>query len=102
MDAAGIHRHRLLLFFGALMAGLAATTLLWKGTPLDCIWGLNPTAYAQLAPRAARLTLGTTFSSSFGSPDVLVSQFQQGWCKERRRNGHEYHCVVDALPDNTQ
>jgi hypothetical protein len=38
------------LFFGAIMATLAATTLLWRGTPLDRLWTLNPTAYKQLAP----------------------------------------------------
>ncbi len=38
------------LFFGAVMAGLAATTLLWRGTALDCVWALNPTAYKQVAP----------------------------------------------------
>jgi hypothetical protein len=38
------------LFFGAIMASLAATTLLWRGTALDRIWALNPTAYKQLAP----------------------------------------------------
>lgn len=38
------------LFFGAVMAGLAATTLLWQGTVLDRAWALNPTAYKQLAP----------------------------------------------------
>jgi hypothetical protein len=37
-------------FFGAIMASLAATTLLWRGTPLDRIWDLNPRAYNQLAP----------------------------------------------------
>ena len=39
------------LFFGAVMACLAATTLLWRGTTLDRVWALNPTAYAQLTPR---------------------------------------------------
>jgi hypothetical protein len=32
------------------MASLAAITLLWRGTSLDRIWSLNPTAYRQLAP----------------------------------------------------
>jgi hypothetical protein len=39
------------LFFGAAMATLAATTLLRRGTPLDRLWALNPTAYNQLVPR---------------------------------------------------
>ncbi len=39
------------LFFGAIMASLAATTLLWRGTTLDRIWTLNPAGHAQLAPR---------------------------------------------------
>jgi len=38
------------LFFGASMASLAATTLLWRGTTLDRLWTLNPTAYKQLTP----------------------------------------------------
>jgi len=38
------------LFFGAVMASLAAITLLWRGTVLDRLWTLNPTAYKQLAP----------------------------------------------------
>jgi hypothetical protein len=38
------------LFFGAVMASLAAVTLLWRGTVLDRIWELNPVAYQQLAP----------------------------------------------------
>ena len=38
------------LFFGAAMATLAATTLLRRGTPLDRLWALNPTAYNQLVP----------------------------------------------------
>jgi hypothetical protein len=32
------------------MASLAAITLHWRGTALDRLWALNPTAYKQLAP----------------------------------------------------
>lgn len=32
------------------MAGLAAITLLWRGTPLDRLWVLNQTAYKRLVP----------------------------------------------------
>jgi hypothetical protein len=38
------------LLFGAGMASLAAITLLWRGSPLDHVWVLNPTAYKQIAP----------------------------------------------------
>lgn len=38
------------LFFGAAMALLAGTTLIFPGTVLDRAWRLNPVAYAQLAP----------------------------------------------------
>jgi hypothetical protein len=43
------------LFFGASMAGFAATTLLWRGTALDRLWDLNPIAYKQLAPLGGRV-----------------------------------------------
>lgn len=38
------------LLFGMSMASLAGATLAWRGTFLDRIWELNPTAYARLAP----------------------------------------------------
>jgi hypothetical protein len=41
------------LFFGATMAALAGTTLVWPGTVLDRMWTLNPLAYRQLAPLRA-------------------------------------------------
>jgi hypothetical protein len=47
------------LFFGAVMASLAATTLLWRGTVFDRVWVLNQTAYHQLAPLGA--TVGIAF-----------------------------------------
>ncbi|MGB8114043.1 MAG: hypothetical protein WCF22_09720 [Candidatus Sulfotelmatobacter sp.] len=43
------------LVFGAAMAALAATTLLWRGTGLDRIWTLNPTAYRQLCPLGSKI-----------------------------------------------
>jgi hypothetical protein len=43
------------LFFGAMMAALAATTLLWPGTFLDRAWRLNLTAYQQLAPLGSKI-----------------------------------------------
>jgi hypothetical protein len=49
-DPHGIVAIGVFLFLGATMAGLAGATLLWRGTVLDKIWALNPTAYRQLAP----------------------------------------------------
>jgi hypothetical protein len=57
------------LLFGATMAILAATTLLWRGTPLDRLWYLNPIAYKQLAPLGSAvgilfLLLGTALAAA--------------------------------------
>jgi hypothetical protein len=46
----GFNAVGIFLFFGAIMASLAATTLLWRGTALDRIWDLNAIAYTRLAP----------------------------------------------------
>ena len=43
------------LFFGATMASLAGTTLLFRGTPLDRTWTLNPMAYKQLSPLGGKV-----------------------------------------------
>ena len=43
------------LFFGGGMAGVAATTLLLPGTPLDRVWTLNPTAHKQLSPLGSKV-----------------------------------------------
>ena len=40
----------LFLFFGSIMAFLAGTTLIWRGTFLDQMWALNAAAHKQLAP----------------------------------------------------
>ena len=61
------------LFFGATMAALAAVTLLWRGTPLDRIWSLNPTAYRQLAP------LGTGVGLLFALLAVALAAAGIGW-----------------------
>jgi len=67
----------LFLFFGALMAGLAAATLLWPGTALDRIWALNPAAYAQLAPRGKIVgALFLPLSAALGCAGI-------GWFRRR-------------------
>ncbi len=66
------------LFFGALMASLAATTLLWRGTALDRIWVLNPTAHNHLAP------LGRTVGGLFLLVGAALATAGFGWFKHRR------------------
>jgi len=65
------------LFFGAVMASLAATTFLWRGTVLDRLWALNPTAYQQLAP------LGGTVGILFLVLGVVLITAGIGWFRRR-------------------
>jgi hypothetical protein len=65
------------LFFGAIMASLAATTLLWRGTALDRLWSLNPTAYRQLAP------LGGTVGILFLLLGAALAAAGIGWFRRR-------------------
>jgi len=65
------------LFFGAIMASLAATTLLWRGTPLDRVWALNPIAYKQLAP------LGSTVGVLFLLLGATLTSAAIGWFRRR-------------------
>jgi hypothetical protein len=65
------------LFFGAIMASLAATTLLWRGTPLDRVWTLNPTAHKQLAP------LGATVGILFLLLGTALATAGVGWFRRR-------------------
>jgi hypothetical protein len=61
------------LFFGAVMASHAATTLLWRGTPLDHLWALNLTGYNQLAP------LGCIVGIFFVTLAVILITAGIGW-----------------------
>jgi len=66
------------LFFGATMASLAAISLLWRGTPLDRIWSLNPTAYIELAP------LGRIVGILFLLLGAALAAAGIGWFRRRR------------------
>ena len=65
------------LFFGAVMSSLAATTLLWRGTVLDRLWALNPTAYKQFAP------LGGTVGILFLVLGATLITAGIGWFRHR-------------------
>ncbi len=65
------------LLFGAVMASLAATTLLWQGTRLDRLWDLNPMAYKQLAP------LGTRVGIFFLLLGAALTTAGVGWFRQR-------------------
>ena len=64
-------------FFGAIMASLAATTLLWRGTALDRLWALNPIAYKQLA------RMGTTVGILFLVLGTALTTAGIGWFRRR-------------------
>jgi hypothetical protein len=65
------------LFFGAVMASLAGTTLLWRGTVLERMWTLNPTAYKQLVP------FGASAGVLFLLLSVALAVAGTGWFKRR-------------------
>jgi hypothetical protein len=75
---AGFTAIGIFLFFGATMAGLAATTLLRRGTALDRIWALNPTAYQQLT------TLGSMAGALFLFLSAALAAAGIGWFQHRR------------------
>lgn len=66
------------LVFGAVMASLAGVTLVWRGTPLDRIWTLNPRAYSELSP------LGKPVGLVFLSLAAALVIAATGWMKGRR------------------
>jgi hypothetical protein len=65
------------LIFAAIMACLAATTLLWRGTMLDRVWALNPTAHKQLAP------LGGIVGIFFLLLGAVLAAAGIGWLRRR-------------------
>jgi hypothetical protein len=65
----GIFAVGIFLFFGAIMASLAGTTLVWRGTMLDRIWAFNLPAYRQLAP----------FGKMVGIPFLLLGATLACW-----------------------
>jgi hypothetical protein len=77
------------LLFGAVMAGLAAITLLSPGTPLDSLWVLNPIAYEQLAP------LGRTVGILFLLLGAALTTAGVGWFR-RRLWGWRFAVVIIA------
>ena len=77
-NARGLTAVGIFLLFGMTMAALAGTTLLWRGSPLDRIWVLNPRAYAQLAP------LGWPVGAMFVSLAFALGAAARGWFMRRR------------------
>jgi hypothetical protein len=65
------------LFFGAIMAFLAGTTLIWQGTFLDHLWTLNTPAYKQLSP------FGRTVGVPFLVLSVSLTVAGAGWFGRR-------------------
>ena len=77
MSTRGIIAIGIFLFFGAIMASFAGTTLIWQGSALDRIWALNATAYNQLAP------LGRNVGILFLLLSAALAIAGAGWCKRR-------------------
>lgn len=73
----GITAVGIFLFFGAVMALIAATTLLRPGTILDRLWALNAPAYARLAP------LGRVVAIPFLILSTALAVAGTGWFKRR-------------------
>jgi len=65
------------LVVGAMMASLAGTTLVWRGTVLDRVWTLNSLAYQRLSPH------GRTIGIPFLLLGVTMAVAAHGWFKRR-------------------
>jgi len=73
----GITAVGIFLFFGATMAALAGTTLVFPGTILDKVWALNPRAYRQLA------SAGRIAGMLFLLLSVSMAVAGTGWFRRR-------------------
>jgi hypothetical protein len=71
----GLTAFGVFLLWGAAMASLAGTTLIWRGTVLDHIWALNPTGYKQLSP------FGSKAGILFVLLGVVLATAGIGWLK---------------------
>jgi hypothetical protein len=73
----GIIAVGIFLFFAAIMASLAGTTLIWRGTTLDRLWSLNPRAHKELAPHGRAAGIPFVFLG------VTLAVAGVGWFKRR-------------------
>lgn len=73
----GIFAVGIFLFFGAVMASFAGTTLVWPGTTLDRLWTLNPRAYKELAPHTKAVGIPFLLLA------VTLAVAGMGWFKRR-------------------
>lgn len=65
------------LFFGAIMALLAGTSLIWRGTFFDRMWTLNRSAYGQLS------AFGWAVGIPFLALSVALAVAGMGWFARR-------------------
>jgi hypothetical protein len=75
--ANGIIAVGIFLFFGAIMACLAGTTVVWRGTVLDRMWTMNLPAYRQLA------LFGKTAGIAFLLLGATLAVAGTAWFKRR-------------------
>ena len=73
----GLTAFGLFLVFGTTMALLAATTLLFSGTPLDRVWALNPRSHQELAP------FGKIAGVGFSLLAAALALAAVGWFRRR-------------------
>jgi hypothetical protein len=86
----GITATGIFLAFGAVMASVAAITLIWRDNALHHVWALNPRAYNRLAP------YGRPVGILFLLLAVALAVAAVGWLKHRRW-GWRLAAVIIAL-----